>query len=142
MTPAQQPPEELDVRNADGSGNERVVADMSQPFFQIQQRDDPDGALRVTLIGEIDTVAADQLTARLKQLTHPDRPVRLDLSQPGFMDCSGVGAIINILTDARRAGWELDVDRRVSPSVAWIIALAGVASVLWPVQDAADACPC
>jgi anti-anti-sigma factor len=122
----------LDVMDADVSGDRRSVTEMGQPCFEIRQRDDPDGALRVTLIGEIDTVVADQLTARLEQLEQPDRRVRLDLSQPGFMDCSGVGAIINAVTHARRAGWELDVDRRLSPSVARIIALAGVASVLWP----------
>ena len=127
--------------NADGSGDARFVAEMSQPFFQIQQCDDPDGAVRVTLIGEVDTVVADQLTARIEQLKRPDRRVRLDLSQPGFMDCSGVGALISILTDARRSGWELEVDRRVSPSVARIIALAGVASVLWPAQHTADRVP-
>jgi anti-anti-sigma factor len=124
--------------NADASGSRRSASEMGEPFFEIQQRDDPDGALRVTLIGEIDTVVADQLTTRLEQLKRPDRRVRLDLSQPGFMDCSGVGAIINALTHARRAGWELDVDRRLSPSVARIIALAGVASVLWPSEAAAD----
>jgi anti-anti-sigma factor len=106
------------------------TAAMCEPFFEIQQRDDPDGSLRLTLIGEIDMAVTDQLTARLGELQRSARRVRLDLSQPRFIDCSGLGVIITALTEARRAGCELDIDRRVSPSVARIFALAGVGSIL------------
>jgi anti-anti-sigma factor len=100
--------------------------------FEIRQRDDPDGALRVTLIGEIDVAVADELKTHLRRLQGSPWPVRLDLSQPRFIDCGGIGAILDALEDARRAGGQLDVDRRVSQSVARIVALLGIASDLWP----------
>lgn len=115
---------------------------MCLPCFEIRQRDDPDGTLRVTLMGEIDIAVTDLLTARLGQLKRSERRVRLDLSQPRFIDCSGVGAIMAALTDARRAGWQLDVDRRVSPSVARIIGLAGIAADLWPAEAVAASRRC
>jgi anti-anti-sigma factor len=118
------------------------TAERCGSFFAIREADDPDGALRVTLLGEIDMAVTDQLTTRLGQLTQSARRVRLDLSQPEFIDCSGLGAIITALTQARRAGCALSVDRRVSPTVARIIILAGVASDLWPAAAvAADRVP-
>jgi anti-anti-sigma factor len=111
-----------------------------RPFFEIRQHTDADGALRLTLIGEIDLAVADQLAAQLGQLTGPGRRVRLDLSQPQFIDCRGVGAIMTALMDARRGGWDLDVDRCVSPPVARIIALAGIAPDLWPAEGGAGRC--
>jgi anti-anti-sigma factor len=110
---------------------------LGRPFFEIRQHIDPDGAVRLALIGEIDSAVAHQLTARLGQLKGSEPRVRLDLSQPEFIDCRGVGAIISALRDARRAGWKLDVGRRVSPAVARIIALAGIASDLWPAEGGA-----
>jgi anti-anti-sigma factor len=114
------------------------TAEMCKPLFEIQQRYDPDGALRVILVGEIDIAVVDRLTTRLEQLNRSARRVRLDLSQPRFIDCRGIGAIIDAVTEARRAGYELEVARRVSPSVARIIALTGVAANLWPAEAAAD----
>jgi anti-anti-sigma factor len=114
---------------------------LGRPFFDIRQHTDPDGTVRLTLIGEIDIAVAHQLTAQLGQLKDSEPRVRLDLSQPQFIDCRGVGAIISALRDARRAGWKLDVDRRVSPAVARIIALAGIASDLWPAEAGAGHAP-
>src|ERR1700745_803762 len=105
---------------------------MSQPFFEIRQHTDADGALRLTLIGEVDLAVADQLAAQLGQLTGPARGERQGVAEPEFIDCSGVGAIMSALVEARRGGWELDVDRCVSPKVARGIALAGHAPAHGP----------
>jgi hypothetical protein len=80
MKQLRQPPQELDVMNVGVSGNGRFAPEKCEPLEEIQQRDDPDGALRVTLIGDIDIAVADQLTARLRQLQRSERRVRLDLS--------------------------------------------------------------
>jgi anti-anti-sigma factor len=102
------------------------------PSLQIRQRDDDDGALRVTLLGEIDIAIGAGLAAQLAQLMHAGRPVRLDLSRLRFIDCSGIHALIGALRAARDAGCELEVEPQVSPSVERIIHLARVARDLWP----------
>ena len=48
--------------------------------FDMRQRVDADGALRVTLVGELDIAVADRLRSRLDELGHARRRVRLELS--------------------------------------------------------------
>ena len=120
-------------RRADSSeGGQRLGYTHEQQTLEIRQQDDPDGSLRLTLVGEIDIAVAGQLAERLSLLARARRPVRLDLSQLRFIDCRGIGAIVTARKDARRSGWTLEVDRRVSASVARIVELAGVAPLLWP----------
>jgi anti-anti-sigma regulatory factor len=52
-----------------------------RPVFEIKQRHDADGALRVTLLGELDLAVADGLRAQLDRLRRSERHVRLDLSE-------------------------------------------------------------
>jgi anti-anti-sigma factor len=103
-------------------------------MLELRQRYDPDGALRVTLVGELDVAERVRVRFRLRQLAHAHGRVRLDLSQLGFIDCSGVHAILGALAEASGAGRELEVDPRVSPSVEQIAALLGVAASLWPAE--------
>jgi anti-anti-sigma factor len=105
---------------------------IERPVFDIRQRDDADGTLRVTLVGELDIAVADRLTDQLGRLRHSRRPVRLDLSELEFIDCRGIGGILTVLADARRERWDFEVDRRVSPGVRRITDVADVASALWP----------
>ncbi|HYB26265.1 MAG TPA: STAS domain-containing protein [Solirubrobacteraceae bacterium] len=63
-------------------------------------------------------------------------PVRLDLSQLEFIESSGVRAIVLGLKHARRDGAKLDVDRRVSSTVARMIEIMGIAVQLWPPDHA------
>ena len=114
---------------------------MRRPLLELRQRDDRDGALRVTLVGELDIAQRDQVRAQLRQLRDVHRRVRLDLSQLDFIDCSGVDAILGVLTEGRGAGWELEVDRLVSPSVERIAALTGIASELWPAKSSPARAP-
>ncbi len=118
----------------DGAGGTGV----RRPLFEINERDDVDGALRLTLIGELDLSVRDRLRAQLDELRRGRRRVRLDLSELEFVDCSGIGAILNALADARRNRWELEVDRLVSPIAARVISLGRLASELWP-PDAVNA---
>jgi anti-sigma B factor antagonist len=116
------------VTGIDGSG----AAGICSPVFDIRQRLDDDGWLRVTLIGELDLAVTGRLHARLEHLSRSGQPVRLDLSQLQFIDCGGVGAIAGALSDARAGGWELEVDRAVSPIVSRLAELDEIASALWP----------
>jgi anti-anti-sigma factor len=104
----------------------------TRPGFEIRQRHDADGTLRVTLTGELDLAVADGLRDQLDQLRRSGRRVRLDLSELEFIDCSGLNGILGALEAARRGHGELEVDRLVSPGVRRITSLADVASALWP----------
>jgi anti-anti-sigma factor len=122
------------LADTDGpTGNE-----VSLSMLELSERQDADGAVRLTLIGELDLSATDRLRGRLDQLGRSQRRVRLDLSQLDFIDCSGVRAILNALADARGKQRALEVDRRVSPNVSRLISLVHIASDLWPADALAD----
>lgn len=106
-----------------------------RPPFEVRQRHDADGALRVTLIGELDLAVTDRLRAQLDAIRRSGRRVRLDLSQLEFIDCRGVDGVLTALAEARRNRWHLEVDPRVSPSVMRIASLKDVSSALWPAPD-------
>lgn len=111
--------------------NIALVDRVGRPF-EMRESTDLDGALRLTLDGGLDIVVADRLTARLHVLRAARRPVRLDLSELEFIDCTGLEAVIEELISARDAGRSLEVDRPVSAPVKRVITFMDVASVLWP----------
>jgi anti-sigma B factor antagonist len=98
----------------------------------MRESTDADGAVRLALIGELDIAVADDVEQRLRLHRDDGHPVRLDLSQLDFIDSSGVRAIVLGLKHARSGGAELDVDRRVSPTVGRMIEIMGIGSQLWP----------
>ncbi|MGH2884816.1 MAG: STAS domain-containing protein [Solirubrobacteraceae bacterium] len=105
---------------------------LAGPSFEIRESVDADGAARVTLIGELDIAVADVAEERLRLLRDAGKRVRLDLSQLDFIDSSGVRVIVLGIKHAREGGHELEVDRRVSPSVARMIEIMGIGPQLWP----------
>jgi anti-anti-sigma factor len=100
--------------------------------FQIKQRQDPGGFLRLILIGELDLSTVPKFTAALQQLKMESEHVRLDLSKLEFLDSSGVNALVVGLRDARNDGWHLEVDHRLSPQVERVVSVSGVGPFLWP----------
>jgi anti-anti-sigma factor len=100
--------------------------------FELREGIDLDGTLRLTVLGGLDIVVADRLTARLQTLRASARSVRLDLSELEFIDCTGLEAIIDELTAARRLGRSLEVDRPVSAPVKRVITFQDASSLLWP----------
>jgi anti-anti-sigma factor len=111
-------------------------AGTSLPWFEVRECDDPDGALRVMLVGEIDMGAADSVSTSLARLDTRGRPIRLDLSELRFIDCCGLRAVVSGVADARTAGLSFEVDRHLSWAVDRMVDFAGVASVLWPREAA------
>ena len=99
--------------------------------FSMVDRWDADGALRLTLRGELDLTVADQLENRLEQLRAAGTGVRLDLSELSFIDSSGIRVVIRARIEASREGWALDVDPHVSESVRRPLELLGLGDVLW-----------
>jgi anti-anti-sigma factor len=102
------------------------------PLFGVRQHQDADGAVRMTLVGELDLSAAAGLKARLDEVHHAKRRVRLDLSELDFIDCSGIRAILDALAQARREGGAIEVDRSVSPIVGRLVSLGAISAELWP----------
>lgn len=113
----------MDVPSGTGPGH---------PLFAVRQRHDADGAVRMTLTGELDLSATDGLRARLDEVQRSQRRVRLDLSELEFIDCTGIRAILEAMADARREGCAFEVDRSVSPIVGRIVSLGSIAAELWP----------
>jgi anti-sigma B factor antagonist len=105
---------------------------LAGPSFEIRETVDADGASRVALVGELDIAVADGVEERLRRLRDAGRRVRLDLSQLDFIDSSGVRAIVLGLKHARQGGHELEVDRRISPTVKRMIEIMGIGPQLWP----------
>jgi anti-anti-sigma factor len=104
----------------------------SDRVFRLEERFERDGTLRLMLIGELDLAVIDHLATRLRELRKENYPVRLDLSGLQFIDSSGIREILREIADARRDGWELEVDGPMTDQVARTVDLVGVREFLWP----------
>jgi anti-anti-sigma factor len=104
----------------------------SDRVFRLQESFERDGSLRLMLIGELDVAVIDHLSTRLRELRKECYRVRLDLSDLQFIDSSGIQEIIRAVSDARRSGWELEVDRPMTDQVARTVDLVGARAFLWP----------
>jgi anti-sigma B factor antagonist len=102
--------------------------------FAVHEKLDPDEAVRLTLVGDLDLAAAEVLTPRLAELKLAGRPTRLDLSQLAFIDSAGIQVLLVALTDARWDGWPLEIAPELSATVRRAAEIVGIGQVLWP-QD-------
>jgi anti-anti-sigma factor len=104
--------------------------------FAVDETVDPDGSVRLSLLGELDHIASDGLLARLNHWKAAGDPVRLDLSRLQFIDSSGVRTILVSVREARSRSWLLEVMPQVSWQVQQVFDVLGVGAVLWPEQEA------
>lgn len=100
--------------------------------FGVEEAIDPDGRVRLLLLGELDHATTQRLIERLDQLRESGSPVLLDLSELEFIDSSGIRSLIVSLQAARRDNWELEVDPSLSWQVERVVKVLGIDSVLWP----------
>ena len=112
--------------------NNRSIESDDYTLFEMRQDQDADGAVRLSLSGELDLVGVERLEARLHDLRATGAAVRLDLSQLEFIDSSGLRALITSAQAARREGWKLEFDRRLLPPVERVMELIGASRYLWP----------
>jgi anti-anti-sigma factor len=103
--------------------------------FDILERDDLDGARRLTLTGELDLASAPTLRERLRELRAARRTVRLDLSKLDFMDSTGIAILARGLGDSAQDGWKLEVDRNVPRQILRLMTIAGIDDKLWPTNS-------
>ena len=68
----------------------------------------------------------------LQALAEERRPVRLDLRRLQFIDSSGLRELVRAVSDSRRDGWDLELDRTLSPQVSQIIDLLELGKLFWP----------
>lgn len=106
----------------------------SSTSFDIRSSVNAEPVCRLRVIGELDTAAAPRLIRSLREARHRASPARvlLDLSGVTFIDCSGLTALLTAARNARREGYELEVDEQVSLPVQRMIDMTGVDRLLWP----------
>jgi anti-anti-sigma factor len=100
--------------------------------FALEESFDRDGGLQLMLLGELDVAAIDHLASRLRELRKGGYRVTLDLSGLQFIDSSGIQEVIRALSDARSAGWQLEIDGPMTDQVQRTVDLAGAREFLWP----------
>lgn len=105
--------------------------------LDIEQVVDPDGHVRMVLLGELDQESARFLSTRLDELRASGKSTRIDLSRLGFIDSSGVRAILVSVRGARAEAWELEVDRQLSWQVQRVFDTLGLDAAIWPPDGSA-----
>lgn len=106
----------------------------SSTSFDIRSSVDSEPICRLRVTGELDTAAAPRLIRSLRQARQGASPARVlvDLSGVTFIDCSGLTALLTAVRNARREGYELEVDEPVSLPVQRMIEMTEVERLLWP----------
>jgi anti-anti-sigma factor len=94
------------------------------PRFDVTASEDPAGGVRLALSGELDIVSEAELAEALDAVR--DRPVRVDLSELGFMDSSGLRALLT----AARDHPGLTLAGELQPSVQRLLELTQTLKIL------------
>jgi anti-anti-sigma factor len=92
----------------------------------IQHSGAPDGSVTVRVLGDLDLCSAPELRTALDRLAVTTRQTVLDLSATRFMDCSGLGVVLQAARSSHARHWSFTLARERSPSVTRLIDLAGV----------------
>jgi anti-sigma B factor antagonist len=108
---------------------------VSIPTFQLRERHEADGSIRVMVSGELDLAVAGQLESRLRELADGGHRVELDLSDLEFMDSSGIRVVVTALNSSRSGGWQLTISPQLTDQVRRLIEITGLMDHLWPEPD-------
>jgi anti-anti-sigma regulatory factor len=73
--------------------------------FSFTEHDEPDGSVRVCLVGELDAAEAPVLQGALRRLESEGSDVLLDVSGLSFMDLFGLHLIEEAVDAARQGGF-------------------------------------
>jgi anti-anti-sigma factor len=90
----------------------------------------PDTA-RVAVVGEVDLATAPTLRDRLLTVLHDEAPavLEVDLAGVGFVDCTGIGALVAVRNSTVRTGRQMRVTHP-QPIVRRVLDLTGLLGVL------------
>lgn len=92
---------------------------------------DADGAVRLSLCGELDVAVVERLETRLRQLKTSRSRIRLDLSGLDFMDSTGLRLILLVKQRSEQDGWNVEIERRLAPAVERVFQLAHIEPFIW-----------
>lgn len=96
----------------------------------------------VVACGDIDAATSDRLASFLTDARRREtRGIVIDLSQVGFMDCSGLRVLVSAQRDAALLGGELRL-AATRPAVSKILGLSDVYRLLPPFPTVAAALTC
>ncbi|GIE29272.1 hypothetical protein Ait01nite_023170 [Actinoplanes italicus] len=92
--------------------------------------DETGDAIRLTLVGELDSDEAPKLSDAVTQAvrSHPGRPIGLDAGDLEFLDSGGLRALIESRQEAEAAGSRLTVVA-VSTVVFQVLEITGLLSI-------------
>lgn len=90
---------------------------MSSPTYTIHLR------------GSLDIETADTLVEEVQAAAQHHETIRLDLSELGFLDSTGVGALVRLHQELQQQGRQLQL-YGVSPDIRELLGLLGVLSIL------------
>jgi anti-anti-sigma factor len=93
---------------------------------------DPEGRVRLELVGELDIAGATQLEDRLQSLAAGGDALVLDLHRLLFIDSSGLRVLVGAVTDARQNQRSLVFEGTLAPQVRQIIDLLELRDLFWP----------
>lgn len=88
-------------------------------------------AIRLQISGELDLAVSGRLQDHIDSVARAGETVVLDLSELTFVDSSGVNVLVTAFKQARRDGWELRVERRMTRPVERVITMMGLDAVFW-----------
>lgn len=86
--------------------------------------------VRVSAGGELDIGTAGTLRERLRELRHSGCGVRLNLSELGFVDSSGLQVLLTAAREAREEGVGFSVEPQLQPQVVRLFTLVSVHGLL------------
>ena len=92
--------------------------------FQIEERAEAHGVVRLAIAGELDLYTRSAVEYRLRDLASRRVSVRLDLSRLEFIDASGLRVLMRAFTEARRRASRLELDPLMPPHVSRLLAVA------------------
>lgn len=96
-----------------------------------------DGAIQVSLAGELDSEEADRLRAGVADLLqrHAPAPIRLDASRLTFLDSAGIRALLTCRRMTEQAGSRMSIPR-VHRNVFQVLQVTGLLTAFGVVEQA------
>ncbi|HEV7752357.1 MAG TPA: STAS domain-containing protein [Baekduia sp.] len=94
--------------------------------FRIEQRPREDGAVVVSVFGDLDLATCPQLDQTLSRLAAAKRFAVLELIGVEFMDSTGLNLLIQATREARRDGWSFAIRPELPDTVARLFELTGM----------------
>ena len=108
---------------------------MPPDAFRIDQRDRDDGAIVVSVFGDLDLATCPRLHEVLNRLAAQKRAAVLELAGVEFMDSTGLNLLFQATREARRDGWTFALAPELPDDVARLFELTGMTGHL-PFDDA------